>query len=179
MNERFFEKSDEELMILYQTGREDAFDVLYRRYSGKVFVFLRKRLNDPQAANDAFQATFIKLHRSRDQFNSTFMFAPWIFTIARTVALDAFKKKNVDAKYFDSNAGEYAEPVAPQVDTAEPVDLSSLPAPQRSAVEMRYLEEMSFEEIAIRLETSPSNVRQIVSRGVKHLRSILRKGEKN
>src|SRR6266481_6073957 len=97
------ELSDEELMALYQQGEEVAFNRLYLRYSDRVYGFLRKRLRDPQAANDVFQASFLKLHRSRDQFNPSFMFAPWLFAVVRTVLLDWHKDSRNKLAHLELN----------------------------------------------------------------------------
>ena len=169
------ELSDEELMMLYQQGEESAFTQLYSRYESRVYGYLRKRLNDPQAANDIFQAAFLKLHRSKDQFNPSFMFAPWLFAVVRTSLLDWQKdhRNKVAAGELKEEMLVAFQPEAPALIRT---DLSGLPAPQRSAVEMRYFEELSFEEIAGRLNTTPGNVRQLVSRGIKNLKSLFVKG---
>lgn len=176
MNENLDPLTDEELMVLYQEGQEDAFNRLYRRYADRVYGYLRKRLRDPQAANDVFQASFLKLHRSREQFNSTFTFAPWLFTVVRSVLLDwhkAQKNKILESEFKEEafQAAETNEAVIPFPRT----ELSNLPETQRLAVEMRYFGDLSFEEIATRLETSPGNVRQLVSRGIKGLKSLFDK----
>lgn len=159
-------------MLLYQTGQERAFTILYQRYASRVYGYLRQRLRNQESADEALQAVFIKLHRSKDQFNSTFTFAPWLFTIARTVTLDFHKKQNREAKYVaETRVDPDLFGAQPEPSTAT-VDLSSLPRTQRSAVEMRYLKDMSFEEIAKRLDTTPNNVRQMISRGVRQLRSM-------
>lgn len=176
MNEKLDQLTDEELMVLYQEGHEEAFSRLYRRYADRVYGYLRKRLNDPQAANDVFQASFLKLHRSKDQFNTTFTFAPWLFTVVRSVLLDWYK----DQKNKVRNV-EFKEETFQQADNLEPItafpraELSKLPEAQRLAVEMRYFGELSFDEIAARLDTTPGNVRQLVSRGVKSLKSLFAK----
>lgn len=157
-------------MRLYQHGREDAFNILYRRYSRRMYGFLRKRLKNPQSCSDVFQATFVKLHRSRHQFNSSFAFAPWLFTIARTSAIDFFDKNLALESILSEN--EILREIPAEVPSLDLVELSALPETQRTAIEMRYLKEMEFEEIAKRLETSPANVRKIISRGLKQLRSI-------
>lgn len=176
MNEKLDPLTDEELMVLYQEGHEDAFNRLYRRYADRVYGYLRKRLNDPQAANDVFQASFLKLHRSKEQFNSTFTFAPWLFTVVRSVLLDwhkAQKNKVLDSEFKDElfRTSEITEAVVSFPRT----ELSKIPETQRLAVEMRYFGDLSFEEIAARLDTSPGNVRQLVSRGIKNLKSLFDK----
>lgn len=175
MNRKPVELSDEELMALYQQGDEIAFTHLYSRYEGRVYGYLRKRLPDPQAAYDIFQASFLKLHRSKHQFNSSFMFAPWLFAVVRTALLDSYKDRHNRIATI-----ELKDETTPGLQVEVPVvsrhDLSSLSEPQRSAVQLRYFEELSFEEIAGRLETSPGNVRQLVSRGVRSLKALFAKG---
>ena len=174
MNEKVDPLTDEELMVLYQEGHAEAFDRLYRRYSDRVYGYLRKRLHDPHAANDVFQASFLKLHRSKEQFNSTFAFAPWLFTVVRSVLLDWHKAQKYNALNCELKEENFQVADTPETITAFPRPaLAKLPEPQRLAIEMRYFGELSFEEIATRLETSPGNVRKLVSRGIRSLKSLL------
>jgi RNA polymerase sigma-70 factor (ECF subfamily) len=170
MPKRLEELSDEELMRLYQDAREDAFNVLYQRHSGLVYGYLRKRLPSPQAANDVFQAAFLKLHRSKDQFNGSFAFMPWMFTVVKTSLYDWQKNQNLRAAPLTLDENLASPPLPESVPTP---DLSVLPEAQRTAVELRYLNELSFEEIAARLNTTPGNARQIVSRAIKGLKALL------
>ena len=55
-------------------------------------------------------------------------------------------------------------------------NLALLPSQQKLAVEMRYIDDKTFEQIAERLKVSPTNARQIISRGVKRLRELVSKG---
>ncbi len=178
MHRKLDELSDEELMALYQQGEELAFNRLYLRYSDRVYGFLRKRLQDPQAANDVFQASFLKFHRSKDQFNSSFMFAPWLFAVVRTVLLDWQKDQKNTRLSLELNEDQHSAPIL-EIPHIARADLSPLPQPQRAAIEMRYFDELSFEEIAGRLETTSGNVRQLVSRGLKSLKSLVVKGKQN
>jgi RNA polymerase sigma-70 factor (ECF subfamily) len=174
MTRKLDELSDEELMVLYQNGDEQAFGRLYARYADRAYGYLRKRLQDPQGANDVFQTAFLKLHRSKVQFNPSFMFAPWLFAIIRTTLVDWQKN------HRKVRTQELKEEMAPEFTPENPAvlrsDLLPVPEPQRSAIEMRYFDDLSFEEIANRLETTPSNVRKLVSRGLKSLRSAFAKG---
>lgn len=178
MNRRLDELSDEELMVLYQKGSEAAFTRLYVRYETKVFGYLRKRLQDPQAANDVFQLAFLKLHRSKEQFNSSFMFAPWLFAVVRTSLLDWQKdRRNAHRAEHADQESLGAETIETRVIARE--DLSVLPEPQRAAIEMRYFDELSFGDIADRLGTTSGNVRQLVSRGLRSLKTLFSRGGPN
>ena len=169
--------TDEELMKSYQDGNELAFEVLYRRHSGKVNGFLRGKLRDTALADDVFQSTFLKLHQTRQKFDPSFPFIPWLFTVCRSAMVDSVRKRNRIQEVMDSSALERA--VSPEVESAALMfpDLSALPANQKKALELRYENDLSFEEIAKRLETTPSNVRQVVSRAIKKLKTLALKSE--
>ena len=175
MREKLDRLSDEELMVLYKNGQESAFKGLYARYADRVYGYLRKRLRDPQAVNDVFQLAFLKFHRSKDQFNTSFMFAPWLFAVVRTSLIDWQKDRKNSSHSVELNEESFSHQIAEAPEIAR-ADLSPLPEAQRAAIEMRYFDDLSFEEIAGRLETTPGNVRQIVSRGLKNLKSLFAKG---
>ena len=175
MKKRLQELTDEELMVLYQQGQEDAFNLLYQRYADRVYGYLRQRMRDPQAANDVFQAALMKLHRSTGQFNSTFAFAPWLFAVVRTALL--YWQKDTRNKVVQVEFQEEAFVAPPTSLVAEigKEDLVSLPEAQRTAIELRYFNDLSFDEIAAKLDKTPENVRKLVSRGIQHLKSLFNK----
>jgi RNA polymerase sigma-70 factor (ECF subfamily) len=163
------EKSDEELMIAYQLGEAAAFEALYSRHAPKVLGFLRKKLKNESAARDVFQSTFLKLHKSRHRYDASLPFLPWLFTICRSELLDALKKPHLRKETSVPEtpcAAASTEPDRPEI------ALTSLSPSQRHAIELRYGCELSFDEIANRLETSPANARKLVSRALQYLRGI-------
>lgn len=182
MTSSLVDASDEDLMATYQRGEQVAFDVLYRRHSAKIYGFLKARVRQPGVADDLFQATFMKLHQSRSSYNPSFPFVPWLFTICRSVMIDSQRKTMRNLEDLDEEAIERAVAITPphlETGPAAP-GLDGLPPEQRRAVELRYGEESSFEEIAARLETTPSNARQLVSRAIRKLRSMTGKnGDEN
>ncbi len=166
--------SDEELMALYQQDDEPAFAQLYARHSSRVYGFLVNSLRDKAMADDVFQATFMKLHKSRLSYDTTFPFIPWLFTVTRGVMVDHLRKAGRIREKLDTEAVDGA--VAPEHEpeqSSEMPSLAGLQPAQRKAIELRYGQDLSFEEIAKKLETSPMNARQLVSRAVKKLRAVL------
>jgi len=168
-------KTDEQLMQLYQNGDGNAFNELFQRHSGKVYGFLLKRTRRPETASDLSQEVFIKLHKSKNLYNSSLPALPWVFSITNSVLLDFYKKRSESL----SEDGEI-EHLAESLNTIEPIPteadvetyLDRLPEPQRQAIKMRYIDEQSFESISSALGTSPDNARKIVSRGIKNLKSF-------
>ena len=166
------DKSDEDLMVLYKNGNEEAFLALYNRHAKRIFGYIRSRVKSEEKANDIFQDVFIKIHRSKELYNKSFPVLPWLFTITRTTLIDSFRKQEkheTSSVDFENITTEgFSES---NLDVSE--FLSKLPQVQRSALEMRFLEEKSFDEIAILMKTSSSNVRQIVSRGIKKIKQLI------
>lgn len=168
--------SDEELMQAYMAGESVAFEILYERHSAKVLGYLIKKTRSPKNAQDLMQESFLKLHRSRHLFNSVYPFAPWLFTITRSVFLDSVKKKSLE----DSTETKEFDKIAAIQDVKEDttIDLNILPEMQRQIVSLRIYDEETFDAIAKRLSMTPENARQIFSRAVKLLKSLATEGVK-
>jgi DNA-directed RNA polymerase specialized sigma24 family protein len=65
------EKSDEDLMELYKLGNTIAFDILFQHNSGPVLGYLKRRISKDKQAQDILQDIFLKLHRSKHQYDRT------------------------------------------------------------------------------------------------------------
>ena len=178
---RLNELTDEELMQLYQNGSVQAFVLLYARHSSKVFGFLKKRIKRDEKVNDIYQEVFIKIHRSKHLYNKSLPVLPWIFTVTKTVMIDELAKDKSSKYVQDFNFDLLsAVPIQSIGDTQElNAMIRKLPDTQKHAVQMRFVDEKTFDEIAKTLKTSPTNVRQIISRGVKRLRALMSEGGKS
>lgn len=163
----FDSTSDEDLMRAYQGGDSEAFEILFLRNRARVFGFLLKKLKVRSEAEDVFQATFMKLHSSRKLYDPSFKFTPWLFTICQSVLKDHYRTRNRNLE--DANE-ELIEKAPAQQPEAPSISLEALDQSQKAAVEMRYFEDLSFDEIANKLQTSPSSARQLVSRAIRKIR---------
>ncbi len=173
--------TDEQLMKLYQNGDGEAFKVLYARHSSKIYGFLKSRLKQNEAVAEAYQEVFIKIHKSKHLYNDSLSALAWIFTISRTVMIDEIRKnkKVITIDNYDlEQIPEELEKTRPQFDQVVE-NLATLPSQQKSALEMRYIDDKTFEQIAESLKVSPINVRQIISRGIKRLRELVSEGGKS
>ncbi len=170
-------REDEELMTGYIAGDEAAFYELYRRYRPRAYGFFSKRVRERTVVDELFQLAFLKLHRSRERYQPGRLFSAWFFTICRNVVIDYFRQQgrlpeivNTEAAIENASAAESI-----RTDSALPTELlETLSANQREAVRLRYEEELDFEEIAHELRTSQENVRQLISRGMKKIRGLLK-----
>ena len=170
-------ENDEALMQAYANGDMEAFSVLYQRHRGKVLGYLVARLKDRDEAEEVFQVVFAKLHQGCNKYRPEIPFLPWLFTLCRNVLVDHLRKKQTYRQHVTTSE----EMVAAAVDRRGYAPLSNefaaylagLSAGQRQALELRYVQDLSFVEIAERLQTSAGNARQIVSRAVRTLRKFM------
>ena len=174
--------TDEKLMQLYKQGDDEAFKLLYERHSSKIYGFLMKRLNNSEKAAEVYQEVFIKIHKSKHLYNETLPALAWIFTVCRTVMIDELRKDSKIKTADDYNLELIPAPASDvsEARLSEAVEmLQVLPSQQKSALEMRYVDNKTFQEIADQLNVSPVNVRQIISRGIKRLKELTSEGNPN
>src|SRR5262245_58709818 len=91
------ERSDEQLIADYRDGNDAAFAELVRRNLAVVHRFALRFARTADAAEDVAQQTFVRAWRSIGSFTEGRRFRPWLFEIAKNVALDALKKRTPTA----------------------------------------------------------------------------------
>ena len=170
------EQTDEQLMKLYQNGDEEAFKALYRRHSSKIYGFIKKRIGNKEKVAEIYQEVFVKIHKSKALYNETFPVLPWIFTVTKSVLLDEVRKEK-NYEILDLEAIERTVALAAPESVTDAIGMiDRLPDIQKQAIELRYVNDQTFEQIAESLNVKPSNARQIVSRGIKRLRELMGDG---
>jgi RNA polymerase sigma factor (sigma-70 family) len=170
--------SDEELMHRYRLGQSKAFDELYRRYSGRVYGFLLKRVSSVEAG-EVFQETFLRLHRYRDNYDRSCRFAVWLFAICRSAAIDAQRRSGRQQSMIDNQAAVESiakKDVSTIRDAIKPLSdaVADLPSREARALMLRYGDDLSFNQLAAQLRMSEPAARKIVSRAVARLRKMLK-----
>jgi RNA polymerase sigma-70 factor, ECF subfamily len=85
--------TDEELMGRYrETGRDEDFNTLVRRYERELYRYLVRYVGDPALAEDIFQNTFLQVHLKRRLYEPGRPVRPWLYAIATHQAVDALRK---------------------------------------------------------------------------------------
>jgi RNA polymerase sigma factor (sigma-70 family) len=174
-------QKDEVLLQAYLYGSEEAFQELYRRYSGKVYGYLCRRISDRQVLDDLFQMVFLKLHQSRTSYKKEYLLSQWVFMICKSTMIDHFRKQGREmdrmeeyrqSQDLEERPGESLKEEGLELRGVGQV-LEGLPKNQKVALSLRYERDSSFEEIASQLNTSPANARKLISRGLKKIRTLL------
>ncbi|HMT29517.1 MAG TPA: RNA polymerase sigma factor [Bacteroidia bacterium] len=156
--------TDSELLKLFREGenRNHAFNLLMRRYQQKVYYHVRRIVIDHDDANDVVQNTFIKAWNGLDNFREDSQFFTWLYRIATNESLTFLKKKrtaffipmiNVERKLTDkleSDSLINADALELKLQKA----ILSLPEKQRVVFNLRYYDEMKYEDMSEVLGTS-------------------------
>jgi len=86
--------TDEMLLRRYQAGDRTGFDVLVKRYAAELYRFTFRFTRSASIAEDIVQETFLKLHASKDSFDFSRRFKPWLFAIAANLSRDYIRKRD-------------------------------------------------------------------------------------
>ncbi len=160
--------SDSQLVSLYQTGNEEAFDMLLHRHKSRIYTAIYMIVKDRYEAEDLLQDTFIKAVNTikGGRYNEEGKFLPWISRIAHNLAIDRFRRNKRypevvledGSRIFDSMQFSEESYEAKQLlrDTRSRIRdlIKELPAEQKEVLIMRHYLEMSFQEIADRTGVS-------------------------
>lgn len=168
------QRSDEELARLTQGGDLQAFDELSQRYWTRIQRLLMGIL-DHAASSDATQESLLRAYHKIHLYNPQKSFAPWIFTIARRVALNEKKRKSKrkEDSIQDHNLPSNEESVENRL--LQPIwQLASevLKDPSYQAMRLHYAEEISIREIAKIMGKTETGIKVILFRARRKLQKI-------
>jgi RNA polymerase sigma factor (sigma-70 family) len=140
------------------------FERFYEEHRSEVLRLLRRRLGS-QGAEDAFQETFLRALRAYGRLDHGEHLRAWVLTIAQNVALDTLRRARPTGELVESGSSD------PPPAYAELADLTDGLGPkERAAVVLRYGYDLSYEQIASVLDSSPDAARQATSTGVRRIR---------
>ncbi len=186
----FWGRDESELVTELQAGSEAAFDWLVTHYHGPVYNLILGMLGDTADAADAVQEVFLKAFKGIRNFRQGSSLKTWLYRIAIREALNHrrwFKRhlqKNVsiDAEpeegatqieIEDLAATPFDQLAAHEIQHAVQTALQKVPDVFRSAVILRDLEGLSYEEVAEVLDCSVGTVKSRILRGRRALKDIL------
>jgi RNA polymerase sigma factor (sigma-70 family) len=140
------------------------FERFYEEHRSDVLRLLRRRLG-AERAEDAFQETFLRALRAYGRLEHGEHLRAWVLTIAQNVALDALRRTRPTEELVEAATDD---PAPAYTELAELTD--GLGPKERAAVVLRYGYDLSYEQIASALDSSPEAARQAASTGVRRIR---------
>ena len=172
--------SDQKLVERVQKGDNGAFDLLVLKYQHKIVNLVMRYVRDPELAQDITQEAFIKAYRALPRFRGDSAFYTWLYRIAVNTAknhLAAQRRRPMDIELDLQDPEQYElHAKLKETDTPEGLTLSNelmeiveraiaaLPEDLQTAIILRELEGMSYEEIAQTMECPVGTVRSRIFR---------------
>jgi RNA polymerase sigma-70 factor (ECF subfamily) len=171
---------DQTLVEQVQRGDKQAFDVLVLKYQNKIIQLVNRYVHDSDEARDVAQEAFIKAYRAIDRFRGDSAFYTWLYRIAINTAKNYLVASGrrpprsdidaQDAEQYEGAAGlkEYATPerllLKDEIQAAIAEAIDALPDDLRTAITLRELEGLSYEEIAQTMDCPIGTVRSRIFR---------------
>ncbi len=166
---------DRELVERARAGERTAFDLLVARYQRRLLRLVLRLLRDPAEAEDVVQETFLKAYRALPRFRGEAAFYTWLYRIALNGARNAILRRRQRTAPQGVAPSQLVAPV-PEIGTPESMLLSkqvmlaidaaleALPLELRTAIVLREIEGLSYEEIAQIMECPLGTVRSRIFR---------------
>jgi len=174
---------DKELLFQFknETTRETAFTCIIKKYQEKLYWHIRRMVVEHEDANDVLQNIFIKVWKSLDNFREDSQLYTWLYRIATNESLNFLQQQKKRSsismddedstisnkikadEHFDSNKLEWKLQLA----------IQKLPEKQRAVFNLRYYDEMPYEEMSRVLETSEGALKASYHHAVKKIEDYI------
>ncbi len=163
-------QGDERLVTMTRRGHPGAFDALVQRYQARLHSFCRHMLGSTEDAEDVLQEVFASAYNAMLSDDRPINVRPWLYRIARNRSLNHLRRPQhagQDSMDVFERAG--GETTADAVHRREDfrlliVDVRGLPESQRTALLMREIDALSYEQIAEAMETTVPSVKSLLVR---------------
>jgi RNA polymerase sigma-70 factor, ECF subfamily len=181
--------NEQQLILQLKEGRADAAGGLMDLHGESLMRYLHSILASHDAAEDAFQESWIKVMEKIDKFDNDFTFASWLFRIARNVAYDALRKKRRwwQINYWQevSEYNELEKEIADPTDWGRRIEdsetaarlLELLPPEFREVLFLRFFHDQSYGQIAAQCHLPLGTVKSRLKRGLDFLAKNIKEGE--
>ena len=168
--------SDLELVDLLKSGNQEAFAEIYDRYFGPLYIHAYNRIKDKDEAKDLVQELFSNLWSKRETLEPKTSFTGYLYTSMRNSVLNFLSHKLVEEKYLSSvwisNTEACTDHRVREQQLAAIIEkeIQALPPKMRTVFELSRKSNLSYREIAVKLDLTEQSVRSHVKNALKILR---------
>jgi RNA polymerase sigma-70 factor (ECF subfamily) len=169
-------------------GDQEAFEGIVDLFKDKIYRHCYRMVGNGHEAEDLAQETFLRAYRNISKYNNEFKFSTWIFRIATNLCIDRLRKKKPDY-YLDAEVpGTDGATMYSQLSSEEPLpeqvvtenerwnelqeEIMKLPEKYRTAIVLKYVEDLSLEEISHIMDIPVPTVKTRIHRGREALKKV-------
>ncbi|HUN78530.1 MAG TPA: sigma-70 family RNA polymerase sigma factor [Solirubrobacteraceae bacterium] len=163
-------QSDERLIALTRRGQHAAFEALFSRYQARLLAFCRHMLGSKEDAEDVLQEVFVAAFNAVLADGRAINVRPWLYRIARNRSLNHLRRASaIGVDSMDVHFADGGMSTGEQVMRRESFrlligDVQQLPETQRTALLLREIDALSYEQIAQAMETTVPSVKSLLVR---------------
>jgi RNA polymerase sigma factor (sigma-70 family) len=163
-------QSDEKLIALIRRGNHHAFEALMGRYQARLQAFCRHMLSSKEDAEDVLQEVFAAAFNAIQADDRPLNVRPWLYRIARNRSLNHLRRaKPIGVDSMDVHFAEGGQTTADKVHKREDFrlllqDVQHLPESQRTALLLREIDALSYDQIAEAMDTTVPSVKSLLVR---------------
>lgn len=181
-----------DLQLIEQTlaGNTICYECLFERYRRQLYAATLSKCGDEQDAGDIIQETYVKAYFNLPRYKAEYTFGQWVYTIARNLFIDFTRRKrsattivSIDGTFGDGGTGGINPPCeAPNPEeriisrqNSRQLDalMDELPERYRTMIELRFMGEYSYEEIAEKLGMPIGTVKTQIHRARERLCALI------
>src|SRR6202451_3030188 len=163
-------QSDEKLVALTRRGQHAAFETLFSRYQSRLLSFCRHMLSSKEDAEDVLQEVFTAAFNAILADDREINVRPWLYRIARNRSLNHLRRASaIGVDSMDVHYADQGLSTGDQVMRRESFrqligDVQQLPETQRTALLLREIDALSYDQIALAMETTVPSVKSLLVR---------------
>jgi RNA polymerase sigma factor (sigma-70 family) len=163
-------QSDERLVALTRRGNQAAYEALVSRYQSRLLAFCRHMLGSREDAEDVLQEVFAAAFNAMLADERALNVRPWLYRIARNRSLNHLRRTQaIGVDSMDVHLSEHGATTADKVHKREEFrqlmeDVQGLPETQRTALLLREIDALSYEQIAEAMETTVPSIKSLLVR---------------
>jgi RNA polymerase sigma-70 factor (ECF subfamily) len=184
------QKHEDDLVIIRSvlSGDNAQFELLWQKYNKQIFASVLKLVRNIDDADDIVQDTFLKAYNALHSYNQTFPFPAWLYKIASNTCIDYFRRKRIrpiSIENLNKEGGDIYDIIS---DKSIPVDvhiinketkeellraIEQLPIRYKQCIHLRHFEELSYEDISLKMNLPLGTVKITLFRARKMLLNLL------
>ena len=178
------EQEDIELLKQFRNSstKNYAFNLIVRKYQKRLYFHIRRMVIDHDDANDVLQNMLIKAFKGLEKFREDAQLFTWLYRIATNEALTFIKKKkkrntmSIDdmTTELSNNLSADNEYSGDEIQKKLQLAIETLPEKQKAVFNLRYYEEMKYDEMSVVLETSVGALKASYHHAVKKIEAYIK-----